>query len=765
MLGLVRGGAGVCAPLLAVLLVLLCVFPTLPGPALALDVEVVTRPVKRDLIALYDSRHEARPSDSRIHRLAEMPLNWLGFKLTYVDVNGALPGSEALETYRGVVTWFIEPLQDPSKVLGWLDGATAKGLRYICLGEVAPPEPPSTSEAVNRLMARLGLKPSDQFVAVTSKVKIGTLDANMIGYERPVDKVLPEFRVMEAAAPTLKVYLSAIVPGDEAETTSVLVATSPGGGYAADAFTFYYDATSDRARWTLNPFAFFSEALGNERFPIPDVTTLSGRRMYFSHIDGDGWNNISEIEGYREAQASAADVILREVVEPYPDLPISIGLIAGDAIPELGGLERTQASARTFFALPQVEVATHTYTHPFTWSFFDNYKRADELAMIETASRPPETLLDHARNFLYRVAGKSGLTSTGNAYIAGSADLPRGYLKEPFDLHKEVKGALEASERFAPAGKKAAIYLWSGDAEPFEAAVAATRAAGVRNMNGGDNRFDAEYPSVFYVPPIARPVGRERQIYAANSNENTYTNFWHGPYFGQMMLKETLDRTETPRRLKPFNLYYHMYSGEKPGSLAAVKTFVDLARTSPVIPVVASHYAAIADDYFATEITQEDVNSWSVSKRGNLQTVRFDDADALDIDLVRSKGVLGSRRVNGSLYVALDAEVEPLSIVTTARDATANAAAPRPSLVESRWQLSNLRPGGDCAFAVTAQGFGTSQMTWRVQPGKNMDVTARRGGAEVAVTSAIADASGLLAVDLTSAAVEPLELEFKCHDR
>ena len=69
-------------------------------------------------------------------------------------------------------------------------------------------------------------------------------------------------------------------------------------------------------------------------------------------------------------------------------------------------------------------------------------------------------------------------------------------------LRIEVLGALKFSEQFAPAGKRAKLYLWSGDTTPFAAALAATRAAGVRNMNGGDSRFDSEYPSVAYVPPL-----------------------------------------------------------------------------------------------------------------------------------------------------------------------------------------------------------------------------------------------------------------------
>jgi hypothetical protein len=412
-----------------------------------------------------------------------------------------------------------------------------------------------------------------------------------------------------------------------------------------------------------------------------------------------------------------------------------------------------------------VEVATHTYTHPFDWRFFEKYDRNAELAMIEKASRPAQSIMGSVRNFLYRVAGKSGLAGTENSYVAGSADLPRGYLKEPFDLEKEVQGALKASESFAPAGKKTAIYLWSGDAEPFEAAVAETRRAGVRNMNGGDSRFDSEYPSVFYVPPVARPIGKERQIYAANSNENTYTNYWHGPYYGQMMLKETLDNTEHPRRLKPFNLYYHMYSGEKPGSLAAVKSFVALAQSSNVIPVAASHYAAIADDFFSAEINQVDAGNWTVANRGNLQTLRFDDAEGLDIDVLRSTGVLGETRLNNALYIALDPKVEPVSIVLAKREVQqGEAEVQRALLIESRWEMSDLRQEG-CTFTVHAQGFGPSQMAWRVAPQQNYTIEAQRDGATLGTLEATADAAGTLRADLAISAQQPVDVRFTCHDR
>lgn len=734
-------------------------------PASALDVEFTSRPVKREILALYDSRHEATPSDTRLHRLAEMPLNWLGFKLSYADVNAPLPPVNDTGRFRAVVTWFVEPLQDPMRYAAWLDTVTSAGLRFVCLGDVAPPEPPGSEVFIGRVLARLGLKPTDQFVSVTHNAKVALVNPAMVGFERPIDKALPEYRVMDTVSSIAKVHLSVEQPGAEGPITSALVATSPAGGYAADGFTIFYDATADKARWTLNPFAFFKLSLGDERLPVPDVTTVSGRRMYFSHIDGDGWNNISEIEGYRDAQVTASEVILREVIAPYPDLPVSVGLIAGDSLPELGGMDAARQSAKALYALPQVEVASHSYSHPFDWKFFENYDRAAELQMIDKVAHKALSVIDGVRNFLSRVAGKSELTRTQNRYVAGSADLPRSYLKEPFDLTTEVNKALQISQQLAPPGKKATIYLWSGDTEPFEAAIKATRAAGVRNMNGGDSRLDAEFPSVFYVPPISRTVGAERQIYAGNSNENTYTNYWHGPFYGQLMLAETLKNTEQPRRLKPFNLYYHMYSGEKASSLAAIKYFVEQARTQPVIPVTASQYATIADDFFAAEIQQVDATSWTISKRGAVQTVRFDDAADIDVDEIKSSGVLGATRHQGSLYVALDPAIEPAAVVI---HATADLQgrlldAGHARLIESRWQLSSL-VRTECGFTLSAQGFGPGEMIWQTAPGQAFDVEISRSGQRLATDTVTADGAGGLQTHFNADAREPVEMRFTCHE-
>jgi polysaccharide biosynthesis protein PelA len=460
----------------------------------------------------------------------------------------------------------------------------------------------------------------------------------------------------------------------------------------------------------------------------------------------------------------SAEVIRKDAIEAYPDLPVSVGLIAGDVRPEIGGNAGGIAIARKIFALPQVEVASHTHTHPFNWSFFDAYSRTKEEAMIEQVKRPNLQTFERIRRSLYSIAGQPVPLDQAGLYVAGSSDLPRTYLREPFDINREVNGALRMSQSLAPPGKMAKIYLWSGDCLPFEGAIAATRAAGVRNMNGGDSRLDAEFPSVFYVPPISKPVGKERQIYSGNSNENTYTNDWTGPYYGFSLLSETIKNTENPRRLKPFNIYYHMYSGERTSALVALKQNLDLARSQSLAPIAASHYAEMADDFFPLSITQTDANIWMINGRGAVQTMRFDMSDNLTVDPVASRGVLGStRHQSGAMYVALDAAVEPAVVALTSRELAADNPSDVAQLVSSRWLFRAYKPNG-CGFDITAQGFGAGDMIWQTKPNRRFTVTATREDKSLGTFTALADATGALQLTLPLNAIEPVQLRFTCDE-
>lgn len=736
-------------------------------PLMAIDLEYSAGPVRREVLAIYDSQSEKQPASTRIHQFAEMPLNWMGLKLVYVDVNGPLPTD--FERYRGIVSWFIEPIAAADAYLSWLDVATARGLKLAVFANLAPGHSRASAIVSDRVHRRLGIAVSDDYVSVTHRTKVALLDRTMIGFERPLDKVLPDYQVMRQADPAIAVHLAVENAGRAADGTDpsgphVLVATGPNGGYASDNYTIAFEPVTDRVQWTLNPFEFLKLSMVHDRFPMPDVTTLSGRRIYFSHIDGDGWNNLTMVERYRQAGLPSAEVIRREAIEPFPDLPVTVGVIAGDVLPELGGNAAGREIAKKLFALPQVEVGSHTFSHPFDWSFFERYDRERERQRLDPAGDLAVPLAERARRALAMLTGFDD-RRTRSQYAASLSELPRTYTQQPFDLQQEVGGALAISESLAPPGKRARLYQWSGNCLPFEAAIAAVRAAGARNINGGDSRFDSGYASVFYVPPISRPVGRERQIYAGNSNENTYTNDWTGPFYGFSLLAETIRNTESPRRLKPFNVYYHMYSGEKDASLAALLQNLKLARQMSLTPVAASRYAAMADDFFGVDIVRTGAQSWRIINRGEVQTVRFDQAEGLAVDPLNSTGVLGAvRHGSGALYVSLDAAVPEVTVALKSQRSSPGQEERRTvQLVSSRW-LIRAFDRASCDFAFEAEGFGSGEMVFEAPAGQRYEVIASRRAERLTTAQLVADASGILDLNIQADAIEPLQLRFECRD-
>jgi polysaccharide biosynthesis protein PelA len=730
------------------------------APAQQLADEPRAEPVRREILAIYDSREEPRPDQTRIHRFAEMPLNYLGFAVSYWDINTGIPGSDRTDNIRGIITWLRRP--PPAAFYVWGQQQVARGTRMVVLGDSGLPSGNTSLADANKLFAEIGFGLSGAAVDITYGTRILHRDA-LIGYERPLDPVLPAFPIVGTFGSDVSSHLILEHREGSLVLASSVVLTSNHGGYAANGYIIYEEPGTGRTKWLIDPFAFFQKAFGAEMMPIPDVTTLSGRRLWFSHIDGDGWNNVTYIESYRDKPTIAAGVVLRELIAPYPDLPVAVGVIGADIDERYGTPEAARQAARELFALPQVEVATHSYTHPYQWSFFENYDRQLEERIIgpdesEWKSVVGDRMRRIARKLFPGLVRKGG--ETEGKFI--DDDPPRAYSEYPFDLDQEIRGAITAAEDQAPEGKHGTLYLWSGGAEPFEGAIARTRRLGLRNLNGGDSRFDPDYPSISYLAPISRAVGVERQIYAGNANDYIYITDGSGREHGFLHLDATINATENPRRLKPINVYYHMFAGERAAQLEGVRHHLDAARQSAITPIAASHYAAIADGFFSTQMTSLGENSWLVQNRGALQTLRFDDAAALSVDFTRSVGVLGQRRNGSSLYVALDEAFDEV-IVALGPDAGENADSSAPYLIDGRWTFRDMRRR-ECGFTVMAKGYGTGQMTWGgLKPGP-YHVYVRDTNETVWDDATEVGDDGRLALTADADAMNPLEIEVACTE-
>ncbi|MBM3757556.1 MAG: hypothetical protein FJW38_26690 [Acidobacteria bacterium] len=640
------------------------------------------RAVPRVVIGLWDSTVSESTERTVIHRMAELPLNHLGFVVDYVDVNGPLPDLSQRGEVRGIVSWLPEDrMRDPTGYVAWIERSAALGKRFVLIGDAGISFDRKGNKMPDSLLHRLrrvlGVAQSGDWSQITYDTKI-TEKSEIIGFERPLGPVLPPFEMMRAVVPGAKVHLTVRRNGD-----SQLVATTPRGGWIASGYSHYSDSAHN-VQWLVDPFVFFRLALAAGDLPTPDTTTLYGRRIYYSHVDGDGWLNLAEIPEYRKQRANAAEVFLREIVDGYPDLPVTLGPVVAEIDPGWVGTPASREQARKILERPWVEVGTHTYTHPLDWGFFARYDRNAEkkYSNIEAAA------------------------GSESPYA-----VPRSYTDRPFDIKHEVHGSIAYIQALLPKGKRVEVLQWSGNTEPFPNAISEARRAGVRNINGGDSRFDGEFPSVAWVSPIGILRGDERQIYSSNSNENTYTDLWTRRHFAFQYLQRTVTATDGARRLKPFNVYYHLYSCEKSPGLRAVKQNLDLARRSAIVPITTSQYAAVGDGFYSTRLIELGPRRWRVENRDGLGTLRFDLAGELAVDFAKSSGVIGMQRHGSDVYVALD-PAEPYPIVSMMAGSGFPAAS-IPYVIESRWRIWRLRhaTGG---WDAVLQGFGVAEMVWRM---------------------------------------------------
>lgn len=86
-----------------------------------------------------------------------------------------------------------------------------------------------------------------------------------------------------------------------------------------------------------------------------------------------------------------------------------------------------------------------------------------------------------------------------------------------------------------------------GNTAPSAEALAISDAAGLLNMNGGDTAITRSNPSLTEVRSWGLRKGGHLQIYAPVTNENIYTNLWHGPFYGFERVIETFEMTDAPR--------------------------------------------------------------------------------------------------------------------------------------------------------------------------------------------------------------------------
>ena len=521
--------------------------------------------IPRRVLMLYDN-HDAQITDiseTEIHRLLAAPIEYYGYIPEFHDLNQGLPSGILKGQYAGVVSWLNQKVTLQGYT-DWLLQRFNEQTPVVFLSDIGV-------ELNAKLLDKMGL------VAVANidenSLKI-TQQSDLIGFEALVSTRIDSLSVaLKSQSSDNQVHLR--MKDQQNREVDLALHGKWGGLVLAPALVD--DDFNHDTYWILSPMPFIKQALQLEDMPVPDVTTENGRRLLLNHIDGDGFMSKAEMIG----TPFGAQVILDEILKVYK-IPHTVSIIEGEIGPT--GLypkdsPALEAIARHIFRQKNVEIASHSYSHPFKWGMID-----------ETAK-------------------------------AGDYNLPIKNYK--FDLEREIIGSVNyINKKLAPKNKKTKVFLWTGDTLPTTAALKLTTELGLFNMNGGVTTITKASPSLAQISGMSRHRGIYTQIYAPVLNENVYTNDWLGPYYGFRHVIETFEMTDKPYRFKPINIYYHFYSGTKPSALNALKEVYDWAMQQETLPLYASEFIQKANNYASVGIARKITGGWRIQGLKQLHTLR-----------------------------------------------------------------------------------------------------------------------------------------------
>lgn len=624
--------------------------------------------IRREVIAIYDGS-KSEDTDTEIFQFIQTPLEHLGYSVVYAPLSDPFPELKKEDDIQGIVLFDLSNLDEEKggALVDYLTQALGLSKKILLFGSIPISNPTiGKSYRLERFFKELGLEFTGRWIVETYDHKISFKDPFMFGFEQEYEDALTPFPFVKALSKEIRILLSS--QGEKEREPSVLAATGPFGGYIAPGYAveYRYIGPKQVRKWLIDPFSFLSQAIGGDGLPKPDSTTLFGNRIFYSQIDGDGWNNVSEITLKGANWSLSSQVVLEKIFKKYGSLPFTVAPIAADLDKEWVGSTISIDIAKETFSLENIEPASHTYSHPFDWGFFEHYTKESEYPYLP--KYPYGNFRD--RTFFGTLLRYLGIDNEWSQKIMSSKFyyprkplqpgyvIPRAFANYPFDIHQEITGAIDLINTFCPQGKSIRILQWSGDCKPFKEALKLALDSGVQNINGGNTRFDSEFPSYAWVRPISRLLGSLRQPYASMSNENEYTQLWSTKFFGFNQLPSTWKNTNIPLRIRPVNLYFHTYSGEKQASLSALEENIRSVLLDDIIPIETSHFAEIVQSFYKVHIDRIGEGSYSIKDRGAVETIRFDRASLLGIDFSKSKGVVGQRHLHGSLYIFLDGSVQ-----------------------------------------------------------------------------------------------------------
>jgi len=295
----------------------------------------------------FADKPEAKAGETMTARHLQSPLEWLGYQTEYLDIGrqaipDPLPSSFGGIIVDGLLAFSPEQERPTAR---WLERQKERGTPILFAGDI----PFTQEEAKDRLASAFGFTGSMQLVHGATKTSISKLDGGMMNPDTAIAPRSLGFKDITAPASS-EVFLS--LRGEDRDGGVVrfdpIFLASWGGAWLEPYVAFRASKESQSAY--ADAFRFLGQWLHSEAaFPVPDTTTRDGRRLFFSHVSGEGFSSTAHFPGH----PACAEVLRARVFQRFA-LPSTVSLFKAEPTDDA----RLQNITRSIFALPNVQAGS-----------------------------------------------------------------------------------------------------------------------------------------------------------------------------------------------------------------------------------------------------------------------------------------------------------------------------------------------------------------------------------------------------------------------
>jgi hypothetical protein len=599
----------------------------------------------RKLLAIINGT-PSQQMDHELFKHAAMPLEYLGLALDYWYIDQLpLPIEPLVGRYAGVIMWLPEDNRGRyDSICARLKSEVDAALPVVFLGYL-----PAGTACRNVVNYQGELQPT------TSKLKLGIVDERLgrPGTAPVVGSGTPDIRVHDNHEAWLTLNSGADIFHP--------VAVGAWGGYALHPHIMS-ETVSGRHEWLLDPFSFFKAALRlPAQQPVFDLTTENGRRLGVIEVRGD------RLFAKDEQGVEAIDR-LRAWIEKNTT-PVTLGVIEAEV-----SNDEQRGKIRQLAAMPQVRLASHTYSHPFYWGIFEGKTDAD---------RQP---------YRYSV-------------------FMEGYAAE---MARETTGTIEFMQSMAP--NSPLLLIWSGDGKPGPASLAAAEKGALPHYGGGGLYWQSGTLSFADLSPALRPTQWGTQVLTPLTGETLFAQLWYGEALNFGKISDWNRELDGVRRLRAASISFHADALLHANGAELLDRLADEQRTENVMNVWLDEYARRGRAFQTASIARTLDGDWllfgdtlrtvrlpvaEMTPQISMDVVGYSDRDSIRyIHLARNHSVLRPTRNNALALRLIDASA-PLKSWHLNSDGSATF------LFEPRGDLTLGIPA-PCALKVNGEAL-TSQ--------------------------------------------------------